>query len=136
MAVIAMFVADAVDTNEVYSPCSDAKVQKGDGFTFGIAISSKENLYPGQGPQLSPCDKRLGLSQNGAQLAVFRPKVDEISLLTVNRNSSNTVCNFIIYVISSIQKQIAALIIFYKNINIAYVAYAGKFQDFVLYFSL
>ncbi|THU46872.1 hypothetical protein C4D60_Mb09t09510 [Musa balbisiana] len=34
--------------------------------------------------QLSPCDSRLSLSSRGAQLAVFRPKVDEISLLTVN----------------------------------------------------
>nr|CAD1819650.1 unnamed protein product [Ananas comosus var. bracteatus] len=36
-----------------------------------------------------PCDSRLSLSSAGsAQLAVFRPKVDEISLLTVNTTSN------------------------------------------------
>ncbi|CAJ1933385.1 unnamed protein product [Sphenostylis stenocarpa] len=87
VAVMAMFVVDAADTNDVYSPCLDAKVQKGDGFTFGIAFSDKQILYPDNGPQLSPCDKRLELTNKGAQLAVFRPKVDEISLLTINRST-------------------------------------------------
>lgn len=80
IAMMAMFVADAADTNDVYSPCLDAKVQKGDGFTFGIAFSSKQAFNPDNGPQLSPCDSRLDLPKKGAQLAVFRPMVDEISL--------------------------------------------------------
>ncbi|KAF7840892.1 uncharacterized protein G2W53_003190 [Senna tora] len=78
------------DTNEVYSPCEDAKVQRGEGFTFGIAFSNKESFYMdqgAQGPQLSPCDRRLDLANKGAQLALFRPKVDELSLLTINRSS-------------------------------------------------
>ncbi|CAL5211612.1 unnamed protein product [Lathyrus oleraceus] len=87
IAMMAMFVADAADTNDVYSPCLDAKVQKGDGFTFGIAFSSKQAFNPDNGPQLSPCDSRLDLPKKGAQLAVFRPMVDEISLLTVNRST-------------------------------------------------
>lgn len=42
MVVIAvmMFVADGADKNEVFSPCSDAQVQKLDGFTFGLAFST------------------------------------------------------------------------------------------------
>ncbi|RWW21191.1 hypothetical protein GW17_00014666 [Ensete ventricosum] len=40
---------------------------------------------------LSPCDSRLSLSSRGAQLAVFRPKVDEISLLTVNTTTNPTI---------------------------------------------
>ncbi|XP_020217083.1 uncharacterized protein LOC109800672 [Cajanus cajan] len=87
--MMAMLVADAADTNDVYSPCNDAKVQKGDGFTFGIAFSEKQFLSQDNGPQLSPCDKRLDLTNKGAQLAVFRPKVDEISLLTINRSTLN-----------------------------------------------
>ncbi|KAK2435661.1 hypothetical protein P8452_32421 [Trifolium repens] len=87
IAMVAMFVADAADTNDVYSPCQDAKVQSGDGFTFGIAFSTKQSFTPDNGPQLSPCDSRLDLAGKGAQLALFRPKVDEISLLTVNRST-------------------------------------------------
>ncbi|KAJ1410456.1 hypothetical protein SESBI_21955 [Sesbania bispinosa] len=87
IAMMAMFVADAADTNHVYNPCHDAKVQRGDGFTFGIAFSDKQSLYQDNGPQLSPCDRRLDLANKGAQLALFRPKVDEMSLLTINRST-------------------------------------------------
>lgn len=93
MTLMTMLVAhDAADTNDVYSPCSDARVHKGDGFSFGIAFSDKQSFFLNQGgPQLSPCDRRLGLSGKGAQLAVFRPMVDEISLLTINQSSLNLV---------------------------------------------
>ncbi|KAL6894581.1 hypothetical protein ACP4OV_008679 [Aristida adscensionis] len=74
--------AAARDTNGVYEPCSDARIQRGDGFTFGVAFASYGAFFSGT-TQLSPCDRRLGLASS-AQLAVFRPKVDEISLLTVN----------------------------------------------------
>lgn len=78
------------DNNHVYSPCKDTTVQKYDGFTFGIAFSSKNSFFLNNDAknaslQLSPCDKRLSLSN--AQLALFRPKVDEISLLTINTSS-------------------------------------------------
>ncbi|XP_021738503.1 uncharacterized protein LOC110704998 [Chenopodium quinoa] len=80
-------ITKAIDTNPVHDPCSDAKVQRWDGFTFGIAFSSKESFFAPDQVQLSPCDSRLQLA-NKAQLAVFRPRVDEISLLTVNSTSS------------------------------------------------
>uniref|UniRef100_A0A7C8ZG14 Expp1 protein n=1 Tax=Opuntia streptacantha TaxID=393608 RepID=A0A7C8ZG14_OPUST len=78
------------DNNNVYSPCKDTTVQRHDGFTFGIAFSSKNSFFLNNDSkntslQLSPCDKRLSLSN--AQLALFRPKVDEISLLTINTSS-------------------------------------------------
>jgi len=73
----------AIDTNPVYDPCSDAEVQKWDGFTVGLAFSSKDSFYASDGVQLSPCDTRLQLTGK-AQLATFRPRVDEISLLTIN----------------------------------------------------
>ncbi|XP_028765855.1 uncharacterized protein LOC114723783 [Neltuma alba] len=80
------------DTNGVYSPCEDAKVQRGDGFTFGIAFSDKDSFFMNQGgPQLSPCDRRLDLSNKGAQLALFRPMVDELSLLTINTTTIDPV---------------------------------------------
>ncbi|XP_054786354.1 uncharacterized protein LOC129292747 [Prosopis cineraria] len=85
--LMVMLGADAADRNDVYSPCSDAKVQKGDGFSFGVAFSNKESFFLNQGPQLSPCDSRLNLSGKAAQLAVFRPHVDQISFLTINGSS-------------------------------------------------
>ncbi|XP_049400580.1 uncharacterized protein LOC125864600 [Solanum stenotomum] len=75
------------DTNHVYSPCADAKVQRSDGFTFGIAFASRTSFFVNSSVQLSPCDKRLFLSSANSQIAVFRPKVDEISLLTINTSS-------------------------------------------------
>ncbi|XP_019177768.1 PREDICTED: uncharacterized protein LOC109172976 [Ipomoea nil] len=77
------------DTNHVFSPCADTTVQKSDGFTFGIVFAARNATFindsKNKDVQLSPCDRRLSL--NNAQLAVFRPKVDEISLLTVNTSS-------------------------------------------------
>lgn len=78
-----MIAAMAGDSNGVFSPCEDSKVQKSDGFTFGLAFSRKEFFFF-DNIQLSPCDNRLALASKMAQLAVFRPKVDEISLLTIN----------------------------------------------------
>ncbi|TQD90593.1 hypothetical protein C1H46_023836 [Malus baccata] len=79
----------ASNTNSVYNPCADTKIQRSDGFTFGIAFSSKTSfsLNGNQSHQLSPCDRRLSLSSSNSQLALFRPKVDEISLLTINTSS-------------------------------------------------
>jgi hypothetical protein len=90
VVVMMMFVADGADKNDVFSPCSDAKVQKSDGFTFGLAFSTKESFFFNQ-TQLSPCDQRLSLSSKNAQLALFRPKVDEISFLTINSSAFNPV---------------------------------------------
>lgn len=86
-AVVAAAVAG--DENGVYSPCADARIERGDGFTFGVAFASRDAFFFNRAQQLSPCDSRLSLSSSGSpQLAVFRPKVDEISLLTVNTTSN------------------------------------------------
>ncbi|KAI5592068.1 hypothetical protein BDE02_04G126800 [Populus trichocarpa] len=87
MMMMMMIAINAADTNEVFDPCSDAMVQKFDGFTFGLAFSDKDSFFSNQ-VQLSPCDSRLALSKK-AQLAVFRPQVDEISLLTINSSPSD-----------------------------------------------
>ncbi|KAI3753214.1 hypothetical protein L2E82_25260 [Cichorium intybus] len=71
----------SLDTNQVFDPCSDSKVRRWDGFTFGLAFSSKDSFFSKQ-IQLSPCDSRLSLCGN-AKLAVFRPKVDELTVLTI-----------------------------------------------------
>ncbi|XP_055809133.1 uncharacterized protein LOC129877635 isoform X1 [Solanum dulcamara] len=86
--MIVMDNAHAGDTNHVFDPCSDTRVQRWDGFTFGLVFSSKESFFFNES-QLSPCDRRLSLSGNSAELAVFRPKVDEISLLTINSTNFN-----------------------------------------------
>lgn len=79
------------DTNSVYSPCVDAKVQKSDGFSFGIAFASRADFFlnGNSSLQLSPCDRRLSMSSSNSQVAVFRPKVDEISLLSINTSNFN-----------------------------------------------
>ncbi|KAJ7971689.1 CSL zinc finger protein [Quillaja saponaria] len=93
MSVIMMVMMGLVvlvaagDTNRVYSPCIDTKVKRSDGFTFGIAFASRENFLYNHTVQLSPCDSRLSLTTYNSQIALFRPKVDEISLLTINSSS-------------------------------------------------
>ncbi|XP_062172413.1 uncharacterized protein LOC133877965 [Alnus glutinosa] len=88
VAMLLMAVgSDAGNTNGVYNPCADTKIQRSDGFSFGIAFSSKESFYYNQSHQLSPCDRRLSLASATSQLALFRPKVDEISLLSINTSS-------------------------------------------------
>ncbi|XP_020571804.1 uncharacterized protein LOC110018733 [Phalaenopsis equestris] len=83
----ASILAEAGDKNNVFQPCEDAKIQRWDGFTFGIAFSDRDSFFF-NGTQLSPCDSRLSLANKGAQLAAFRPKVDEISLITINTTTS------------------------------------------------
>lgn len=87
-----MLVADGADKNKIFSPCSDARIQRLDGFTFGLAFSSKES-FTFNNTQLSPCDQRLALQSKQSQLALFRPKVDQISLLTINSSSFDPVCS-------------------------------------------
>ncbi|KAJ6851830.1 uncharacterized protein M6B38_258240 [Iris pallida] len=89
LVVVALEVTvEAGDTNRQFSPCGDAKIQRWDGFSFGIAFATNESFFSGS-TQYSPCDRRLPLSSGGgAQLAVFRPKVDEISLLTINTTTN------------------------------------------------
>ncbi|KAK6235294.1 hypothetical protein QQP08_027279 [Theobroma cacao] len=86
-ATFPSYIKASTNTNGVYQPCSDTKVQISDGFTFGIAFSSRDSFLFNQSHQLSPCDRRLSLSSLNSQLAVFRPKLDEISLLTINTSS-------------------------------------------------
>jgi hypothetical protein len=81
-AVLFASMAAGDDGDGVYDPCADGTVQRGDGFTFGVAFAAHNAFFSGD-VQLSPCDSRLGLA-NRAQLSLFRPQVDEISLLTVN----------------------------------------------------
>lgn len=80
-------MVQSADNNHVYSPCADTTVQMSDGFTFGIAFASRQSFYFNSSLDLSPCDSRLSLSSGNSQISVFRPKVDEISLLTINTSS-------------------------------------------------
>ena len=90
--IIAMVIGvHSIDTNAVFNPCSDTKVQRWDGFTFGLAFSSKDSFFSDQ-IQLSPCDSRLSLGGTNARLSVFRPKVDELTYLTVNTSVFDLVC--------------------------------------------
>lgn len=95
--VMVMIPAYAGDTNPVFDPCTDAQVRRFDGFTFGLAFSSRNDFFF-NGTQLSPCDSRLSLSlpAKRAELALFRPKVDEVSLLTVNSSTFNPVSETVV----------------------------------------
>ncbi|CAN7010564.1 unnamed protein product [Brassica rapa subsp. trilocularis] len=90
-AALTSSLTEAGDDNRVYSPCSDTTVAVGDGFTFGIAFAARASFFgTNRSVQYSPCDRRrLSLSGN-SELAVFRPKVDEITLLTINTSSSSS----------------------------------------------
>ena len=87
MMVMLLVFAESGDNNRVFSPCADTTVQKSDGFTFGIAFASRDK-FSYNNTLLSPCDRRLALSSQNSQIAAFRPKVDEISLLSINTTSS------------------------------------------------
>lgn len=94
LLVMVVVVEGGSSSNSVYQPCGDAKIQRSDGFTFGIAFSSKDSFFfNNRSLQLSPCDRRLSLPSSNSQLALFRPKVDEISLLTINTSSFFPVSN-------------------------------------------
>jgi hypothetical protein len=89
VAMTSFMASSSSDNNHVYSPCADTTVSRSDGFTFGIAFASMDSFTYNK-TLLSPCDSRLSLSQKNAQLSVFRPKVDEISLLTINTSSPSS----------------------------------------------
>ncbi|XP_043698040.1 uncharacterized protein LOC122648839 [Telopea speciosissima] len=108
MMFLKMVVIEAADTNQVYQPCNDTTVQTGDGFTFGIAFAPRTNFYFNQ-TQLSPCDVRLSLSSANSQLAIFRPKVDEISLLTINTTNNFFPANYGGYMVAFAGRKYAAV---------------------------
>ncbi|KAJ6778547.1 CSL ZINC FINGER PROTEIN [Salix koriyanagi] len=87
-----LFLVKSANTNKVYSPCLDTTVQVSDAFTFAIAFSSTKSFFFNSSLELSPCDRRLDLTNQNSQISVFRPKVDEISLLTINTSSFSPVC--------------------------------------------
>lgn len=88
VAVIGFWSVQAGDNNNVFSPCQDTTVQKGDGFTFGLAFAPNESFYSTTS-RLSPCDKSFVA---GSKIALFRPKVDEITLMTINSTDLSPVC--------------------------------------------
>ncbi|XP_022151466.1 uncharacterized protein LOC111019395 [Momordica charantia] len=82
-------VVQASDDNRVFSPCTDTTVKKSDGFTLGLAFATEQKFVFNRTLKLSPCDSRLALTGNSL-IAVFRPRVDEISLLTVNTSATSS----------------------------------------------
>lgn len=88
LLLVTAVVVEASDNNRVFSPCTDTTVEKSDGFTLGFAFATEQKFLFNKTLQLSPCDSRLGLTNGNSLISVFRPKVDEISLLTVNTTSS------------------------------------------------
>ena len=95
------------DGNGVYEPCADATVSRGDGFTFGVAFAGRDAFFSG-GVQLSPCDSRLNLANAGPLLALFRPTVDEISLLTVNASDPKALTSAGGYMVAFAGRKFAA----------------------------
>lgn len=95
LLVMLLGIGARADTNVVYSPCMDTTVLKNDGFTFGLAIGSNYSFFVDR-TQYSPCDSRLQGGLSSGHLALFRPKVDEISLLLVNYTELDPVSIMII----------------------------------------
>uniref|UniRef100_A0ACD6A1F2 Uncharacterized protein n=1 Tax=Avena sativa TaxID=4498 RepID=A0ACD6A1F2_AVESA len=117
------------DTNSVYEPCADATVQRGDGFTFGVAFAARDAFFSG-GVQLSPCDRRLNLPSVGAQVALFRPMVDEISLLTVNASNAGALSSAGGYMVAFAGRKYAArsLPVFVANSSFTVTAFTLVFE--------
>lgn len=90
ISAAAAVVVEAGDNNRVFSPCTDTTVQKSDGFTLGLAFATEQKFVFNKTLKLSPCDSRLTLTNGNALISLFRPKVDEISLLTVNTSVSSS----------------------------------------------
>ena len=88
LLLVTVVVVEARDNNRVFSPCIDTTVEKSDGFTLGLAFATEQKFVFNKTLKLSPCDSRLALTNGNALISVFRPKVDEISLLTVNTTPS------------------------------------------------
>ncbi|CBI39123.3 uncharacterized protein LOC100249592 [Vitis vinifera] len=107
MMVMLLVFAESGDNNRVFSPCADTTVQKSDGFTFGIAFASRDK-FSYNNTLLSPCDRRLALSSQNSQIAAFRPKVDEISLLSINTTSSFFPANYGGYMVAFAGRKYAA----------------------------
>lgn len=87
VAMTSSLLVESDNSNHVFSPCLDTTVAVSDGFTFGMAFASRDSFFFNRTLQLSPCDRRLSLSSSNFQIAIFRPKVDEISLLTINTSN-------------------------------------------------
>ncbi|CAI5461032.1 unnamed protein product [Closterium sp. Yama58-4] len=85
MVIAALVLVQAGDRNTVYDPCKDADpVQKGDGFSFAIGFGGISATWN----KSSPCfAETLQILPPGVEVAVFRPKVDELSLLRINNVS-------------------------------------------------
>ncbi|KAK9993465.1 hypothetical protein SO802_023168 [Lithocarpus litseifolius] len=86
MALVSIDAAS--DNNGQYSPCADTTMARSNEFSLGLNFAGKTSFYFNTTQQLSPCDSRLRLSSSNSLFALFRPKVDEISLLTVNSTTS------------------------------------------------
>ncbi|GAQ81596.1 hypothetical protein KFL_000850120 [Klebsormidium nitens] len=92
--LLSLVLGAFADDNPVYNPCGDAPaVARGDGFTFAVALGSDPTFWHG----LSPCDPNLvqvpEILPSGTSMAVFRPKVDELSLIRFNNISLNNLNN-------------------------------------------
>ncbi|KAM0924778.1 hypothetical protein ACQ4PT_004705 [Festuca glaucescens] len=117
------------DTNGVYEPCADATVQRGDGFTFGVVFAGHDAFTSG-GVQLSPCDSRLKLTEARAPVALFRPTVDEISLLTVNASDANALASAGGYMVAFAGRKYAARSppVFVSNSSYSVTAFTLVFE--------
>ncbi|XP_047092727.1 uncharacterized protein LOC124704506 [Lolium rigidum] len=117
------------DTNGVYEPCADATVQRGDGFTFGVVFAGRDAFSNG-GVQLSPCDGRLKLADARVPVALFRPTVDEISLLTVNASDANALASAGGYMVAFAGRKYAArsLPVFVSNSSYSVTAFTLVFE--------
>ena len=121
--MVLVSVDAASDNNGQYSPCGDTTVARSDGFSLGFAFAGKTSFYFNTTQQLSPCDSRLGLSSSNSLFALFRPKVDEISLLTVNSTTS---------LVSSLSLSLSLSLRFAFSLGFKLCVWNGRLQ-FVLF---
>jgi hypothetical protein len=47
LALAALASLAVGDNNPVYDPCTDTRIQRGDGFTFGLAFAGSDAFFSG-----------------------------------------------------------------------------------------
>ncbi|KAF7831254.1 ATP-dependent Clp protease ATP-binding subunit [Senna tora] len=80
IVMTAVVTVNAGDANGAYSPCLDSRVDRSDGFSFGIPFASKDKFFYNNTVQFSPSDNTLYFTSSNPQISMLRSKLISSSL--------------------------------------------------------
>ncbi|XP_024536158.1 uncharacterized protein LOC9645484 [Selaginella moellendorffii] len=128
---IAVILVDAADNNPVFNPCRQLLPVGGkDSISIAVGYTGAPSVwYNNSDPslnQLSPCDNALVAKMPAnSRVAVFRPLLDQISMLRTNNASYLDLHTAVIYQTSTIEEH-SFVFLFQFPGNATVVAYAGN----------